>query len=89
MGSFPWSDACRYVNEQLVRKALRAVLIGRPSGTYRRLLPFARPPGPRLRDPRLDAPATSAGADLIEDVMGHRRPLYGPPSRDCGYYAKC
>ena len=34
------------------------------------LLPFARPPGPRFRDPRLDTAATSATADLIEDVMG-------------------
>ena len=34
------------------------------------LLPFARPPGPRSRDPRLDTVATRATADLIEDVMG-------------------
>ena len=34
------------------------------------LLPFARPPGPRFRRPRLDTAATSATADLIEDVMG-------------------
>ena len=35
-----------------------------------RLLSFARPPGPRFRDPRLNTPTTSAGADLIEDVVG-------------------
>ena len=35
------------------------------------LLPFARPPGPRSRGPRLDTAATSATADLMEDVMGH------------------
>ena len=35
-----------------------------------RLLTFARPPGPRFRDPRLNTPTTSAGADLIEDVVG-------------------
>ena len=35
-----------------------------------RLLSFARPPGPRFRDPRLDTVATSATADLIEDVVG-------------------
>ena len=34
------------------------------------LLPFARPPEPRLRGPRLDTAATSATADLIGDVMG-------------------
>lgn len=34
------------------------------------LLPFARPPDPRLRGPRLDTAATSATADLIGDVMG-------------------
>ena len=34
------------------------------------LLPFARPPGPRFRDPRLDTTATSAAVDLIEDVVG-------------------
>ena len=34
------------------------------------LLPFARPPGRRFRRPRLDTVATSATADLIEDVMG-------------------
>ena len=35
-----------------------------------RLSTFARPPGPRSRDPRLNTPTTSAGADLIEDVVG-------------------
>ena len=35
-----------------------------------RLLTFARPPESRLRDPRLNTPTTSAGADLIEDVVG-------------------
>ena len=35
-----------------------------------RLLTFARPPGPRFRGPRLDTAATSAVADLIEDVIG-------------------
>ena len=34
------------------------------------LSPFARPHERRFRHPRLDTPATSAGADLIEDVMG-------------------
>ena len=34
------------------------------------LSPFARPHERRFRRPRLDTPATSAGADLIEDVMG-------------------
>ena len=43
MGSFPWPGACRRVKDQPVRDALRAALIGRPSGTYCRLLPF-RPP---------------------------------------------
>ena len=47
-----------------------------------RLLSFARPPGPRFRDPRLDAAATSAAADLIVDVVGPRRPLYDLQSRD-------
>ena len=88
MGSSPWSNARRIVKDQPVRETLRAVLIGRPSGTYRRLLPFARPPGRRFRRPRLDAGATSAPADLIVDVMGHRRPLYDLQSRNCGYYRK-
>ena len=34
------------------------------------LLPFARPPDPRLRGSRLDTAATSAAVDLIGDVMG-------------------
>ena len=34
------------------------------------LLPFARPPEPRLRGPRLNTAATSAAADLIGDIMG-------------------
>ena len=34
------------------------------------LLPFARPLEPRPRGPRLDTAATSAAADLMEDVMG-------------------
>ena len=56
--------------------------MGARSDINTHLLPFARPPRPRSRDPRLDTVATSATADLIEDVMGHRRPLYDPPSRD-------
>ena len=36
-----------------------------------RLLTFARPPERRFRRPRLDTVATSATADLMEDVMGH------------------
>ena len=82
IGSFPWPNACRNFKDQPVRDALRAVLIGRPSGTYRRLLPFARPHERRFRRPRLDTVATSATADLMIDVVGLRRPLYDLPSRD-------
>ena len=35
-----------------------------------RLLTLASPPGPRFIDSRLNTPTTSAGADLIEDVVG-------------------
>ena len=34
------------------------------------LLTFARPPERRFRRPRLDTVASSATADLMEDVMG-------------------
>ena len=63
--------------------------MGARSDINTHLLSFARPPGPRPRDPRLDAVAASATADLIVDVVGLRRPLYDLQSRDCGYYAKC
>ena len=56
--------------------------MGARSDINTHLLPFARPPGRRFRRPRLDTVATRATADLMEDVMGHRRPLYDPPSRD-------
>ena len=44
--------------------------MGARSDINTHLLPFARPPGPRFRDPRLDTVATSATVDLIEDVVG-------------------
>ena len=44
--------------------------MGARSDINTHLLPFARPPGSRSRDPRLDTRAASARADLIEDVMG-------------------
>ena len=62
--------------------------MGARSDINTHLLPFARPPEPRFRDPRLDTVATCATADLMEDVMGLRRPLYDLQSRDCGYYRK-
>ena len=56
--------------------------MGARSDINTHLLPFARPPGPRFRDPRLDTVATSATADLIVDIVGLRRPLYDLQSRD-------
>ena len=44
--------------------------MGARSDINTHLLPFARPPEPRFRGPRLDTAATSATADLMEDVMG-------------------
>ena len=44
--------------------------MGARSDINTHLLPFARPPGPRSRDPRLDTVATSATADLIGGVLG-------------------
>lgn len=70
LGSCPRPGVCRVVNDQVVRDALRAVLSGCPSDIDIHLLPCARPPGPRLRDPRLNTVATSATADLIGGVMG-------------------
>ena len=46
--------------------------MGARSDINTHLLPFARPPGPRFRDPRLDTTATSAAADLIEDIVLRR-----------------
>ena len=45
--------------------------MGARSDINTHLLPFARPPERRFRRPRLDTVATSATADLMEDVMGH------------------
>ena len=56
--------------------------MGARSDINTHLLPFARPPERRFRRPRLDTATTRVAADLIEDVIGHRRPRYDPPSRD-------
>ena len=76
--------------------------MGARSDINTHLLSFARPPGPRFRRPRLDTVATSATADLMEDVMGLavramilRRVTRNVKDRAAsdhsrrGYYAKC
>ena len=70
MGSSPWPDICR--KSKIKQYAMRLGLFATAarSDINSRLLTFARPPGSRFRNPRLDATATSAAADLIVDVIG-------------------
>lgn len=83
MGSFPRPAVCRSVNDQPVREALGACAHRSPVWDLSPPIAISpAPPEPHLRDPRLDTPATSARADLMEDFVGLRRPLYGPLSRD-------